>query len=68
MNDDHQINKMFVVKIESMIAEDLFSDIQRLITGLEEMLRCIEKWKQICFIHGSMNLWETGKKKTLLIN
>ena len=49
MNDDHQINKMFVAKIESMIAEDLFNDIQRLLTGLEEMLTMHRKMETDMF-------------------
>jgi hypothetical protein len=38
MNNDHQINKMFVAKIENMILENQFNDIEPLLIGLEEML------------------------------
>ena len=66
MNDDHQINKMFVTKIENMISDKRFNDIQALIVGLEEMLTMHRKMETEMFYPWFDESLESSEKENVI--
>ena len=65
-NEHHQINKMFVIKIEKLISENRFNDIQHLLIGLEEMLTMHRKMETEMFYPWFDESLEDGEKDNVI--
>lgn len=65
-NEHHQMNKMFITKIENMLSENRLQDLQSLITGLEEMLTMHRQMETDIFYPWFDEILEDGEKETVV--
>lgn len=67
-NEHHQINKMFIAKIEGLLHDNLINGLQPLITGLEEMLTMHRKMETEIFYPWFDEVLENGEKDNIIDN
>jgi len=65
-NEHHQMNKMFIAKIENMLSDNRQNEIQPLMTGLEEMLTMHRKMETDIFYPWFDEILEGGDKENVI--